>query len=60
MLVLRLFLYVALIAIVVTLAVYFLTGDRRYLKFCWQLLKFGLILVLVALVVVTMGRIILY
>ena len=59
MLVLRLLLFLGLVSIVVTLAVYFFTGDRRYLRFAWQVFKFALILVLVAAGVISMGRIIL-
>jgi len=59
MLVLRLLLFLGLISVVVTLAVYLFTGDRRYLRFAWQVFKFALMLVLVAAGVITMGRIIL-
>mgnify|MGYP001617596898 CR=1 FL=1 len=60
MLVLRLLLFIGFIAVVVTFGVYFLTGDRRYLKFSGQILKFTLMLILVAAVIMTMGRIILF
>ena len=59
MLVLRLLLFLGLISIVVTLAVYLFTGDRRYLRFTWQVIKFALMLVLVVAGVITMSRIIL-
>jgi len=60
MLVLRLLLFVGLISIVVALGVYIFTGDCRYLRFSWQLVKFVLMLILVATVIITMGRIVLF
>ncbi len=60
MLVLRLILILGAIAVVVSLAVFVLTGDKRYLRFTWQLIKFVLVLLLVAGVIFAMGRIILY
>lgn len=60
MLVLRLLLILGLIAVAVSLAVYFLSGDRRYLRFTWQLIKFTLVVLLVGATVVAMGRIILF
>lgn len=60
MLVLRLLLFVGLISVVVTLGVYVITGDRRYLRFSWQLFKFALMLILAAAVIFTMGRIVLF
>jgi hypothetical protein len=59
MLVLRLLLALGFIAVVVLLGAYFLTGDRRYLRFCWQLIKFVLVLVVIAAVLFAAGRIIL-
>jgi hypothetical protein len=60
MLVLRILLILGLIAVAVSLAVYFLSGDKRYLRFSWQIIKFTLVLLLVAGVVFAMGRIILF
>lgn len=60
MLVFRILGILGLIAIAVSLAVYFLSGDKRYLRFSWQLIKFTLVLLFVAAVVIAMGRIILY
>lgn len=60
MLVLRILLILALISVAVSLAVYFLSGDKRYLRFCWQIIKFTLVLLLVAGVIFAMGRIILF
>jgi hypothetical protein len=60
MFLLRLFGILILIAIVVSLGVYFISGDKRYLRFTWQLLKFTLALLLVGAVVFAIGRIILF
>lgn len=60
MLVLRILLILGLIAVAVSLAVYFLSGDKRYLRFSWQIIKFTLVVLLVAGVVFAMGRIILF
>lgn len=60
MLVLRLLLILGIISVAVSLGVYFLSGDKRYLKFSWQIIKFTLVLLLVAAGVVAMGRIILF
>lgn len=60
MLLLRLLLILGGISIAVSFAVYLLTGDRRYLRFSWQLGKFILMLLLVVAVVVAMGRIVLF
>jgi hypothetical protein len=60
MLVFRLLLILGLISLVVSLAIYFLSGDKRYLKFSWQIIKFTLVLLLIAAVLIAMGRIILF
>jgi hypothetical protein len=60
MLVLRLLVVLGLISIAVTLVIYFLTGDRRYLQFSWQILKFTMVLLLIVGGVMAMGRIILF
>ena len=60
MLVLRLLLILALIAVAVSFAVYLMSGDKRYLRFTWQIVKFTLVLLLVAGAVFAMGRILLY
>jgi len=59
MLVLRLLLALAFIAIVVSLGIYFLSGDKRYLRFSWQVIKFTIVVVFVAAVLFAAGRIIL-
>ncbi len=60
MLVLRILFILGLISVAVSLGVYFLSGDKRYLRFSWQLIKFTLVLLFVAAVLYAMGRIILF
>ena len=60
MLVLRFLLILTVVAVAVTFAIYLLSGDKRYLRLCWQIIKFTLVLLLVAGVVFAMGRIILF
>lgn len=60
MLVLRLLLALALISIVVSLGVYFLSGDKRYLHFSWQIIKFTIVLFFIAGILFALGRIILF
>lgn len=59
MLLMRLLLGLGLISIVVGVGVYFITGDKRWLRFSWQLFKFGLVLGLVVAAVFMVGRMIL-
>ncbi|MPS49850.1 MULTISPECIES: hypothetical protein [Methylobacillus] len=60
MLVLRILLVLGLISVAVSLGIYFISGDKRYLKFTWQLTKFTLVMLMVVALVISMGRIILY
>lgn len=60
MLVLRVLAIFVLITLAVSFGVYLLSGDKRYLRFCWQVIKFSLVLVLVFMVVAAVGRIILF
>ena len=60
MLVLRFLLLLGLISLAVSLGVYLITRDRRYLRFSWQIFKFAVMLILVVGLVVLMGRIILF
>ncbi|MCB5186212.1 hypothetical protein LG201_13440 [Methylobacillus gramineus] len=60
MLVLRILLVLGLISVAVSLGIYIISGDKRYLKFTWQLTKFTLVMLLVVALVIAMGRIILY
>jgi hypothetical protein len=59
-LVLRLLVVLGLISVAVSLGIYFLSGDKRYLRFSWQIVKFTLVLLLITGLVIAMGRIILY
>jgi hypothetical protein len=59
-LVLRFLLFFGLISVTVSLGVFLLTRDRRYLRFSWQLFKFAGLLILVVGVVILMGRVILF
>jgi hypothetical protein len=59
-LVLRLLVVLGLISTAVSLGIYFLTGDKRYRRFSWQIVKFTLVLLLIAGLVMAMGRIILF
>jgi len=60
LLVLRLLVVLGLISVAVSLGIYFLSDDRRYLRFSWQIIKFTLVLLLITAAVIAMGRIILY
>lgn len=60
MFVFRLFLVIALVAVTVSIGVYLLSGDRRYLRLSWQLVKFSAVLLLIGGVLFALGRIILY
>ncbi len=60
MLVLRLFAYLGLIAIVVAVAMFLFTRDVRYLRFAWQIFKFSLVFLLVFAALMMMGRLILF
>ena len=60
MFVLRLLVVLGLISVAVTLGIYFLSGDKRYLRFSWQVVKFTLVLLLIAGMLIAMGRIILF
>jgi len=58
--VLRLFVYLGLIAIVVAVVMFLFTRDVRYLRFAWQIFKFSLVFLLVFAILLMMGRLILY
>lgn len=60
MFLLRLFVYLGLIAIVVAVAMALFTRDVRYLRFAWQIFKFSLVFLLIFAVLLMMGRLILY
>lgn len=56
MIVVRLLAYLGLVAIGLSLAMFLLTRDTRYLRFTWQLLKFSLVLLLVLGALLLAGR----
>lgn len=60
MIVLRLFIFLALSGISVSLVLYMLRRDKRYLRLAWQILKFSLVLLLVFTAMITMGRLVLF
>jgi len=47
MLILRLFLVLVVLSLVLSVAMYIFTRNRRYLKFAWQVLRFTVLLLLV-------------
>lgn len=49
----------ALIAIGASLLAYLLTQDRRWLRFSWQVLKYGSILLLIVLAFLAVERLVL-
>jgi len=59
MLILRLLVVLGLISVVASLGIYFISRDRRYLRFAWQLFKLFLMLLLVLGGVLFLGRLIL-
>lgn len=59
MLLMRILLGLGVISVLVGVGVYFITGDRRWLLFAWQLFKFGVVLGIVIAAVYMMGRFIL-
>ena len=60
MIVLRLFLFLALSGIFLSLILFALRRDRRYLRLAWQIFKFSVVLLLTFAALVIMGRIILF
>jgi hypothetical protein len=60
MLILRLLGILGIISVAISFGIYLLSGDKRYLRFSWQLIKFTLVLVAITLLVIAMGRIILF
>lgn len=60
MVILRVLLVLWLISLIVSFGVYLVSGDKRYLKFTWQLIKFTVVALAVIALVIAMGRIILF
>lgn len=59
MIVLRFFVYLALIGIGVSVALFLATRDGRHLRAAWRIFKFPLALLLVLAVLLAMGDIVL-
>ena len=59
MVILRLFLILAGLAIVLSVLLGLVLRDRRWFRFAWQLLKFSAVLLLLILALLVVGRIIL-
>jgi hypothetical protein len=56
MLILRILGALLVITIGVSLTVYLMTKDRRWLRFSWQILKFGLIMILIFIALLALER----
>jgi hypothetical protein len=56
MLILRILGALLVIVVGASLAVYLLTKDRRWLRFSWQVIKFGLIILLIFLALLALER----
>ena len=59
MLVLRIVGFLLLITIGASLVTYLLTRDRRYVTFAWQVLKYGMVLVIIVLAFMLLERLVL-
>jgi hypothetical protein len=55
--VLRIVAYVAVILIGASLAAFLFSRDRRFLRFAWQILKYGLVFAAVVLALVALERV---
>jgi hypothetical protein len=58
MLVLRILGLLVALTIAVSAGVYFVTGDRRYLRFAWQVFKYAVFLALLFLAVLFLERVV--
>jgi hypothetical protein len=56
MLILRILGALLIITVGVSAAVYLVTKDRRWLRFSWQILKFGFIIILIFLALLALER----
>jgi hypothetical protein len=56
MLILRILGALLVITVGASAAVYLVTKDRRWLRFCWQILKLGLIIILIVLALLALER----
>ena len=59
MLVLRIVGFLLLITIGASLVTYLLTRNRRYVTFAWQVLKYGMVLVIIVLAFMLLERLVL-
>ena len=59
MLVLRIVGFLLLITIGASLVTYLLTRNRRYVTFAWQVLKYGMVLVIIVLAFMLLERVVL-
>ena len=59
MLILRIVGFLLLITIGGSLITYLLTKNRRYLKFAWQVLKYGMIMAIIVLTFILFERLVL-
>lgn len=57
MLILRLVMVLAAIGVVLSVAAFFVKGDRRYLDLAWRIFRFGLIAVLVFFALIALERV---
>ncbi|MDP2785473.1 MAG: hypothetical protein Q8O38_12900 [Sulfurimicrobium sp.] len=60
MIALRLVIILALTGIGISLFLFLLRQDRRYLRLAWQILKFSAALMLIFAALIMMGRIVLF
>ena len=56
MLILRILGALLVVTVGASVAVYLVTKDRRWLRFSWQVLKFGLIILLIFLALLALER----
>ena len=56
MLILRILGSLLVIGVGVSTAVYLVTKDRKWLRFSWQILKFGLLILLICFVLLALER----
>lgn len=59
MIIIRLLFVLTLLALAVSGGLYLFTGDRRYVRFVWKVLKFGVVLVLIFGALVVAERLVL-
>lgn len=59
MIIIRLLFVLTLLALAVSGGLYLFTGDRRYVRFVWNVLKFGVVLVLIFGALVVAERLVL-